>query len=118
MPWINSEDCQYCGTCIEACPAGAIAGQGSFARIFQDRCIRCGVCHTVCPNGAVKHDGEKIDREVQANIDKTMIDMAKCAHHLGDKKERKKCLQRTIRHFQVKKKTTEKTITQLKALAG
>jgi ferredoxin len=116
MPWIKKEECSYCGTCIEACPAGAIAGQYTHAKIFPERCIRCGTCHTVCPNGAIKHDSEKIDAEVKNNIKQTRMNMAQCAHYLGGKEEGKKCLQRTIRHFQLQKKTNERTIVQLKTL--
>jgi len=53
-----TDACTGCGTCAEACPAGAIRleGEGRNARpVFDyDRCIRCYCCHELCPSSAIE----------------------------------------------------------------
>jgi ferredoxin len=57
--WIATIDltiCRGCGTCVKACPAGAIVlehsnGKGlrrNWAILDADRCLGCGVCFDVC----------------------------------------------------------------------
>ena len=51
---INQEDCEGCGACRAACPAGAIFWNGSgLAEVDPDRCLTCGYCTPVCPVRAV-----------------------------------------------------------------
>jgi hypothetical protein len=49
-----SERCTACGSCVEWCPADAIAIEGDTARIDESACIGCAECITVCPEKAVK----------------------------------------------------------------
>ena len=57
--WVATIDltiCRGCGTCVKACPAGAIAlepssGKGrrrNWAILDTERCLGCGVCFDVC----------------------------------------------------------------------
>lgn len=116
MPWIKEEDCNYCGTCAEECPADAILIGNDKALIIMDNCIRCGTCHSVCPEGAVRHDSEKIPELVEANITMTKKYMDLCASYLGSNKEKEKCLQRMKKHFNKEKIVAEKTIEMLETL--
>ncbi|MGN0714451.1 MAG: aldo/keto reductase [Anaerovoracaceae bacterium] len=51
---INQEDCEGCGACRAACPAGAIYWNGSgLAEVDPKRCLTCGYCTPVCPVRAV-----------------------------------------------------------------
>jgi uncharacterized Fe-S center protein len=55
-PLVIPERCRGCGTCVEVCPAGALALVEEKARIDPEQCIRCGECMTVCPQSAVDFD--------------------------------------------------------------
>ncbi len=51
---INQEDCEGCGSCKAACPAGAIYwGENGLAQVDHDKCLTCGYCSPVCPVRAV-----------------------------------------------------------------
>ena len=51
---INQEDCEGCGACKTACPAGAIYwGDNGLAQIDHSKCLTCGYCSPVCPVRAV-----------------------------------------------------------------
>ena len=48
--YVNQEDCEGCGSCKEACPAGAIFyNENGLAEVNQDKCLTCGYCSPVCP---------------------------------------------------------------------
>lgn len=50
-----SERCEFCGKCVRACPAGALAQErGRRPVLSADRCIECCCCHEVCPAHAVE----------------------------------------------------------------
>jgi len=116
MPWINKSECIGCGECVTQCPVNTIIMVDEKAEIHMSDCIRCGVCHTICPEGAVKHDSEKIPEEVNANIEKTKKFMDACAQHLGDEREKQKCLNRMIKHFTKEKSVAEQTLEKLHML--
>ena len=51
---INHEDCEGCGSCTAACPAGAIYwGENGLAEVDHEKCLTCGYCSPVCPVRAV-----------------------------------------------------------------
>ena len=51
---VNQEDCEGCGACKNACPAGAIYwNENGLADIDQSKCLTCGYCSPVCPVRAV-----------------------------------------------------------------
>ena len=52
--YINQEDCEGCGSCKAACPAGAIYwGENGLAQVDHSKCLTCGYCSPVCPVRAV-----------------------------------------------------------------
>ena len=51
---INHEDCEGCGSCKAACPAGAIYwGENGLAEVDHSKCLTCGYSSPVCPVRAV-----------------------------------------------------------------
>ena len=52
---INHEDCEGCGACKSACPAGAIYynPENGLAEVDHEKCLTCGYCSPVCPVRAV-----------------------------------------------------------------
>lgn len=53
-PRFDAELCQACETCIERCPAEALAlGPEDVPEVNLDRCFGCAVCATGCPEEAI-----------------------------------------------------------------
>jgi ferredoxin len=116
MPWVAEEKCTGCNVCIERCPVGAILMENEKVKIKMEECIHCGICHSVCPNEAVRHDSEKIPENIKANVEETKKFMDLCVKYLGDIKEKNKCLQRMIKHYNKEKIVAEKTMEELEKL--
>ena len=52
--YVNQEDCEGCGACKKACPAGAIFYNDiGLAEVNHEKCLTCGYCSPVCPVRAV-----------------------------------------------------------------
>lgn len=52
--YINQEDCEGCGACKAACPAGAIFyNENGLSEVDHEKCLTCGYCSPVCPVRAI-----------------------------------------------------------------
>ncbi len=49
---VDLEKCSGCGTCVLACPFGAIEVENGKAKVFES-CVDCGACVDQCPEGAL-----------------------------------------------------------------
>lgn len=52
--------CIACGTCLRACPSGALQGDSSGIHHNPKRCTVCGACADACPPGAVEILGQEV----------------------------------------------------------
>lgn len=50
----SESKCLKCGTCVRACPVGAIYLSRGILEIDQDLCRLCGTCAEVCPSKAME----------------------------------------------------------------
>jgi anaerobic sulfite reductase subunit C len=50
---VSARTCSGCGSCLTACPDGAITLPQGTAVIDVERCLGCGVCANVCPQRAI-----------------------------------------------------------------
>ncbi len=49
------DECVGCGTCIDECPAAAMAlNADNIAVVNASDCLDCGACVDVCPTSAIK----------------------------------------------------------------
>jgi len=50
----DSQKCQNCGSCVDACPIQCIEQRESSVKVDQSICLGCGVCVSKCPSDAIK----------------------------------------------------------------
>lgn len=50
---VDREKCTACETCVDECPAAAIAMNDGKAKVDKDLCVDCGSCVDVCPSEAI-----------------------------------------------------------------
>ena len=48
---IDSERCDFCGTCVAVCASDAIELKASTIEVDEDTCILCESCVDICPFG-------------------------------------------------------------------
>lgn len=53
MVEIDRARCSGCGSCVEACAAGAMTIREGLAHVDAERCTACGACVEVCPQEAI-----------------------------------------------------------------
>ena len=113
MPWVNTEMCTGCGTCIESCPVGAISIQDHNGAFIDDQaCIRCGKCHDICPEEAVRHDSEQIPQRVEENVQWA----EKLLGHFEAEDEKAALLVRLRKYFNMQMKVLQKTMERIEGL--
>lgn len=49
-----------CGTCIKACPNGALTATEKGIIVDRDKCVACGTCVNACPTGAIECKGTEV----------------------------------------------------------
>ncbi len=58
VPGRGSKSCAYActglGSCVRACPTGAMTVVNGRAQVDQKRCVGCGACLRVCPNDIIE----------------------------------------------------------------
>ncbi|HEX9582179.1 MAG TPA: diguanylate cyclase [Gemmatimonadales bacterium] len=55
---INPGKCVTCLACVRACPAEAVAVDGSAVSIIEAACVKCGMCVPACPHDAIDVAGD------------------------------------------------------------
>lgn len=53
---VDKNKCVGCGSCMGACPVGAITMENGKAKINKYVCIGCQTCVAVCPVEAISND--------------------------------------------------------------
>lgn len=66
--WVDRSRCTGCGTCVDVCPAGAVALKDGKARIDEATCVGCEACVGACPEGAIETvvQGELVTSQARA----------------------------------------------------
>ncbi|MCS7253270.1 MAG: 4Fe-4S binding protein [Armatimonadota bacterium] len=49
MPYVITEGCTKCMTCVEECPVSCIHEGTDMVYINPDECTECSTCNEVCP---------------------------------------------------------------------
>ncbi len=63
----SAEECIRCGSCVDACPEGAI-DLDLPERIHRELCTRCGRCASVCPGKGLRRIGSYYPSETLTEI--------------------------------------------------
>jgi electron transfer flavoprotein alpha subunit len=63
---IDKKNCTACGSCISACPLGAINIDEEHAVISKD-CNSCRICIDFCPEDAIIEETQQIPAELETN---------------------------------------------------
>jgi len=50
---VDTSKCTGCETCVDECPASAIALENEKAKVDKDLCVDCQTCVDVCPSEAI-----------------------------------------------------------------
>jgi len=53
QPVIDQDKCVQCGTCVDACPLGALSFVDDRLVLSSETCEGCGACGELCPEGAI-----------------------------------------------------------------
>lgn len=72
-PGYRSAMCIHCGTCVKACPQGAVRIADGRIAVDRSRCVGCGQCAEHCPAGALTMYGTEMSAdEVLRTVRKDM----------------------------------------------
>jgi len=66
-PFVESDRCTSCGTCVDYCPYDAINFVQYVARIGRS-CTGCGGCLSVCPQGAIRVEWNAASETIQLKM--------------------------------------------------
>jgi ferredoxin len=50
---VNPDKCTGCETCVNECPASAIAIEDEKAKVDKEMCVDCQTCVDICPSEAI-----------------------------------------------------------------
>jgi len=58
MPYIITNECQQCGTCVAGCESQAVQEGPDKNSIIITICVECGICIENCPFQAIAFEEE------------------------------------------------------------
>jgi len=75
MIYVDSSRCSGCGTCVDACPTGAMHMENSIAIVDQTLCKECEACLGVCPELAILSVSEPAKASLPASVPRPESDV-------------------------------------------